>query len=156
MKHIFVYFILLLIGSTVNAQGFISMKRSAVKKQLTKFYAKHNVTLRFEETDSTLTCFPLDSTGTNIRSFTYFFKDNNRCYKENAQGNCEPCFTRMFTDATLVKRYKWKKLSDNLYLSKPLWNLTLIRTNEEASFSYTIVKNYFNRTAHTKLYKSKL
>ncbi|HEX4957744.1 MAG TPA: hypothetical protein VFV46_06165 [Lacibacter sp.] len=155
MNRVFILIAILLLQQTATmAQGFISMKRPTIKKQLIEFYDKHKVATRFVETDSSLICYMKDSTGTDVRKFTYSFKKNNRCYKETAEGNCEPCFTKLFDDATLAKRYKWKKISDNLYLSKPLWNLTLIRADEEQSFSYTIVKDYFSRTAHTKLYKS--
>jgi hypothetical protein len=157
MNRVFIFILcLLLLHTTTMAHGFISMKRPNIKKQLTEFYNKNKVATRFEETDSTLICYVIDSAGADAGKFTYSFKKNNRCYKETAEGNCEPCFTKLFNDATLAKRYKWKKISDNLYLSKPLWNLTLIRSDEEQSFSYTIVKDYFSRTAHTRLYKSKL
>lgn len=156
MRSLIIFCCLLLLHVSALTQGFIPMKRNNIKKQLTKFYEKNKVTTRFEETDSTFICYVTDSTGADARKFTYTFKENDRCYKETAEGNCEPCFTKLFDDATLAKRYKWKKLSANLYLSKPLWNLTLIRTDEEQTFSYTIVKNYFSRTAHAKLYKSKL
>jgi hypothetical protein len=137
----------------VSAQGFISLKRANVKKQLIKHYQKENIAIRFEETDSTLTSFLKDSTGVEKMSFSYFFKKNGRCYKETGNGACEHCYTKLFTDAKLVKRYKWKKVSDYLYLSKPLWNLTLIRTDPDNPFSYSIIKNYFTREAQTKLYK---
>ena len=47
-------------------------------------------------------------------------------------------------------------ISEQLYLSKPLWNIVLMRTDPERPFSYSIIKNYFNRTNHKKLYKIKL
>jgi hypothetical protein len=147
------FFCLLLLQQIVVAQGFISLKRSNVKKQLTNYYQKENIVIRFEESDSTLTSFLKDSTGEEKMSFTYFFKPNNRCYKETGNGGCEHCYNKLFTDAKLVKRYQWKKVSEYLYLSKPLWNLTLIRTDPDNLFSYSIIKNYFTREAQTKLYK---
>ena len=150
----FVVFLLMYCAAT--AQGFLSMKRNNVKKQLTRFYSKQQVPYRFAETDSSITVIVTDTSGKHTAGFSYFFKRNNRCYKETGDGACEHCFQKIISDAKMVKRYRWKTVSEQFYLSKPLWNMVLMRTDPERPFSYSIIKDYFNRTDHKKLYKIKL
>lgn len=148
--------VFLLTYCPATAQGFLSLKRSNVKKQLTRFYSKQQVPYRFSETDSSITVIVTDTSGKHTAGFSYFFKSNNRCYKETGDGACEHCFQKIISDAKMVKRYRWKTISAEFYLSKPLWNMVLMRTDPERPFSYSIIKDYFSRTDHKKLYKIKL
>lgn len=148
--------VFLLMYYPASAQGFLSMKRSNVKKQLTRFYSKQQVPYRFSETDTSITVIVTDTSGKHTAGFSYFFKSNNRCYKETGDGVCEHCFQKIISDAKMVKRYRWRMISEQFYLSKPLWNRVLLRADPERPFSYSIIKDYFNRTDHKKLYKIKL
>ncbi|WP_407526097.1 hypothetical protein PDL71_04810 [Lacibacter sp. MH-610] len=110
----------LLMYYSASAQGFLSMKRSNVKKQLIRFYSKQQVPYRFSETDSSITLIVTDTSGKHTAGFSYFFKRNNRCYKETGDGACEHCFQKIISDAKMVKRYRWKTVNEQFYLSKPL------------------------------------
>jgi alanyl-tRNA synthetase len=158
MKRILVSYafsIVLIIVSYPAAfsQGFISLKRNTVKKQLIRFYNKQPVTFSISETDSSITAIVTDTAEKNTSRFSYYFKQNSRCYKETGDGDCGHCFQKIISDAKMVKRYKWKKISNDFFLSKPIWNLALMRSNPDLPFSYMIVKNYLKRTDHQRLYK---
>jgi hypothetical protein len=135
------------------SQGFTSLGRNSVKKQLIRFYSKNPVTFILSETDSSITANVTDSSGNNTSRFSYYFNQNNKCYKETGDGACEHCFQKIINDPKMVKRYQWKMISADFYLSKPLWNLALMRTDPEKPFSYSIVKNYLNRNEHRRLYQ---
>lgn len=149
------FFVLVLLCSHAGAQGFTSLKRSNVKKQLLRFYNKQKLPYRLTETDSSIKVTVTDSSGKNAAGFSYFFKNNNRCYKETGDGACEHCFQKIISDEKMVKRYRWRMISEQFYVSKPLWNLVLMRTDPERPFSYSIIKDYMNRTDHKKLYRIK-
>ncbi len=152
-------FILLavLFAGVLNAysQHFLTRKKESVKKRLTHFYLQENLIPVFSETDSSLTVKIKDSTGVIMKGeFSYFFKRNGRCYKETGTGDCKKCFDEIVNGAKSQKRFQWKKIHDNFYLSKPFWQVAIITSKEGTAFSYSIIYRHLKREEHARLYKA--
>ena len=83
------------------------------------------------ETDSTITDLVYDSLGKLNQENIYTFNKQNRCIKEYYifRCNCNECLLLATKTALSIKLYKWHKISDTLYVSKPFWRRTLIVNN---------------------------
>jgi len=146
----------LLFEGSSYAQTFFTRKKEKVKSLLEKFYTDSSVTPFFTETDSSLTVMFKDSTRATAKtSFSYFFNKNGRCYKETGNGDCINCFEAIVNGEKNAKRYGWKKISETIYISKPLWQMAIVYSQNAKGLNYSVINRYFNRDEHSRMYHSK-
>lgn len=152
----FIQFLLLAITSvsclSVQAQDYMLRKKSNVEKRLSKYGSRNNERAFVYATDSTLRLSVQDSTKRKM-DITCYFDGKGSCYKETKTTDCDECFQKYLNEVLNRKTYKWKKVSDKLYVSNKFWNLCIV-IDEKTAFSYSIIHNYIDKQKQKKLHES--
>jgi hypothetical protein len=133
-------------------QNYMNYKKAKVKKKVADFYVEKNIKVIITETDSSIT-FLTNDTAYSPSAITYFFNAKGRCYKETHTGNCQECFQNLFLNRTNQKMYDYKKAGENLFISKPFWNVTII-VHTSQPYSFSIIQGYYTRNQQKKKYKN--
>lgn len=150
------HFLLLAITSvsciSVQAQDYLLHKKSNVEKRLSKYGNRNDERAFVYATDSTLRLSVQDSTKRKM-DITCYFDKKGSCYKETKTTDCDECFQKYLNEALSRKMYKWKKVSDKLYVSNKFWNMYIV-IDDKTAFSYSIIHNYMNKQKQKKKHES--
>jgi hypothetical protein len=132
-----------------SAQTYLLRSKKAVIRLLHNYNNK--LKTHIEVTDSTAQLQVRDSAFRNLE-ITCYFNAKNKCYKQTRTTDCAECFDKYFLEVMNQNRYDWKKVSDNMYLSKPFW-ATVLLIDPAVPFSFSMVHEYFSREEQKEMYK---
>jgi hypothetical protein len=156
MKKIRLCFLLLIyfISLAQVASGQIYLLRS--KKAVVKQFNQYAKTVSFKSivaiTDTTVTLLVKDSVVREL-NFTCYFNSKNRCYKQTQSSDCDSCFRKYLQQVFDMKRFAWKQINKNCYLSKPFWSTTIL-IDSTKQYSFSLVHDHFSRVLHKQYYNA--
>ena len=102
------FLLLILVPSVAFSQTFINQSREEAKKELQK-----DKSGKLMETDSSLVMTAIDKSWVIV----YGFDEAGQCQSERIQAGCDACFSRLLKDVLSYKKYHWKKVNENQYIS---------------------------------------
>ena len=148
MKRICLYLFLLFPLAGLS-QNFIGQTKDQVKKELQKQVVKNDsITITLTDNDTVLIYSIKDKKVLPVE-FIYQFDAHGKCRSEKVVAGCAPCFNKYLQAVLARKRYEWKKINENQYISKYSARMMIELPAENKDFSYKII-----RTGWTKeLYK---
>lgn len=134
--------ILLLLPVTGFSQLYINKTKSQVKKGLASTFGKEkNKTADITGTDSTIV-MKIRGTNTIEADHIYSFDKSGKCSSEKTITWCDSCHEKLLQSLLADKKYKWKKINMNQYISSfetgvfveiqimdNTWSFTVFRTN---------------------------
>ena len=122
------------------SQLYINKTKSQVKQELSKsFLKKDSASANITETDSTIV---LEIRGTGIRDadHIYGFDRSGKCSTEKTITWCESCHEGLLQQVLAEKKYNWKKINMNQYVSGFSESLFIeVQVNDD-EYSFTILK----------------
>ena len=145
----FIIAVLLIFPITGFAQNFIGKSKTQVRKELQKQIAKNDslsIILTEKESELVYTIKPVKVLPAE---FIYGFDKNGKCQSEKITANCDSCFNKFLTAALRHKKYGWKKINENQYVSKYTYRIMIELPADGNDFSYTILRTGWTK----KLYK---
>jgi hypothetical protein len=152
-----VFQLIILLGCSikVQAQTFAILNVSnvnMVEKSLRKQFKTEKIkNYEIIKTDSTL-LFSVKDTGFQNVDFYYKFDKYGRCIEETKFTKCTPCVEDYKNQILAQKKMKWKKISDNLYVSKYSKKRVLQVIEDKISCPYVQVKRIkWNRTEYNMM-----
>jgi len=139
----------LLFPLTGFSQNFIGKSKTQIRKELQKQIEKNDsLKIILTEKGSELV-YTIKPVKVLPAEFIYGFDKNGKCRSEKITAYCDSCFNKFLQDVLKQKRFAWKKINGNQYVSKYRAQMMIELPAENKDFSYTILK-----TAWTKeLYK---
>ena len=141
--------LILLVSTGSFAQEYIGDTRAEVKKKLRQTIKK-NKPLQLLETDSTLELVSTDKTRQGVdRSFD--FDKAAVCRSEKIISGCEPCLQLQLNTVLSIKKYGWRKVNENQYVSVYDKFLMLELAPGKNNFSFTILKTNWTRELYRLL-----
>jgi hypothetical protein len=135
-------FVVLTTGSF--AQHFMDQTRDEIETRLREKFPKAN----FLTTDSTLV---MHENQQSIE-FVYHFTPEGKCRAELASFADHAAFRSHFDHILSMKKYKWKKINGNQYISKFRKRL-LLETDPDLAPRYWILKAGWNRRTYRMLHE---
>lgn len=145
MKRILIISLILLPFAAFSQQ-YINKTKAEVRKGLDKYIlANDTIKATLTETDSSLV---LKVTGTKTlpADFIYGFDKAGKCNSQKTIAYCDSCLNKFLQLALDEKKYQWKKINENQYISA---------FNDKMMIEISAVdKNYFSlilRTDWSKL-----
>jgi hypothetical protein len=141
----------LLLPATCIAQGFIHKSKKQVLARLSRYNAGDGFeNTATAQTDSTITLQVKEKNTGRETNFIYRFDKNGDCKSEEIKASCDTCFKKYLQDALAIKKYKWKKINENQYVSSFSKKL-LIELPYEGStnFSFMVLQTQWSK----KLYR---
>lgn len=141
----------LLLPTFGSSQNFIGKKKAQVLKEL-QAYAKKNdsLTATITDKDSIITC-SITADKTQPADFIYGFDKNGRCQSEKVTASCDSCYTKYLQKVLGEKKYEWKKVNENQYISKYAVRLMIELPAESKELTYTILRTNWNKKVYKML-----
>jgi hypothetical protein len=142
-------FLLVLLPSTIFSQLYINKSKSSVKEEISKIFSgKNNITVTLSETDSSLS-MKTRGTGTIEADYLYSFDKAGKCSAEKTVTWCDSCNDKLLQQVLGEKKYEWKKINLNQYISKFEVGVFLELQVTGNTYSFTIYRTNLNK----KMYK---
>lgn len=143
--------LLLLFPVAGFSQNFIGKSKAQVKKYLQRQIAKNDsLTITLTDTDSVL-LFSIKSGKVLPADFIYSFDKSGKCRSEKVMAGCDSCFNKFLNAALAEKKYEWKKINENQYVSKYAARMMIELPPENKDFSYVILRTQWSRQLYTML-----
>lgn len=144
MSRVIILF-LLLVPFAGFSQNFIGKSKARVKKELQEQITKNDtLSITLTDRDSVLVysvkdpkTFPVD--------FLYDFDRDGKCQSEKVLAGCEACYNRYLQAALGQKKYEWKKINGNQYVSKYSAQMMIELPAEKTDYSYTIIRTNWTK-----------
>jgi hypothetical protein len=139
----------LLLPMACFSQSFINKSKPRALAML----AKYNAGPAFEkpvisQTDSTVSMLVKEPGGRNT-TFIFRFDKKGKCQSEEIIASCDSCYKKYLQAALDQKKYKWKKINENQYISSYSKKKMIELPPEKNDFSYTILRTEWSK----KLYR---
>ena len=143
MKKIFRIIIALFLLAPIPAypQLFINKTRGQVKKEISKVFTEN---YNIAETDSSLVV-KVRGTGAPGADHIYRFDKSGKCNFEKTITSCDSCHEKLLQQVLDVKKYQWKKINLNQYISDFTTGVFLEIQIADNVFSFTIYRTNFSK-----------
>ncbi|MDZ4806965.1 MAG: hypothetical protein SGI96_01705 [Bacteroidota bacterium] len=142
---------LLLLPATGFSQNFIGRSKAQVKKYLQRQIAKYDsLTISLTDNDSAL-LYSIKAGETLPADFIYGFNKSRKCQSERIIAGCDSCFNKFLKKLLSEKKYEWKKINENQYVSKYAARRMIELPPLNNNFSYTILKTDWNKDMYKLL-----
>lgn len=140
----------LLFSSTCFAQTFINKSQQQVMRLLAKYETGAGFDKPvIEQHDSTISMLVKGSGGIQTL-FTYRFDgQQGKCKVEEVKASCDSCYKKYLEQVLAQKKYQWKKINENQYISSYAKKRLIELPAENNDFSYMILKTGWTK----KLYR---
>ncbi|MBK8952194.1 MAG: hypothetical protein IPM85_07835 [Chitinophagaceae bacterium] len=90
--------------------------------------------------------------GSQPATFEYFFASDKKCITEKVTANCDSCYKRYLKELLGKKKYGWKQLNENQYISAYKWQLMIeLPIKEEKQLFYMLMKVKWNKQTYAML-----
>lgn len=141
---------LLLYCTTGYAQSFINKSRQQVLRQLEKYETGAGFEKPvISQHDSTVS-MTVKGTGTIQTTFIYGFdSQSGKCKSELVKASCDSCYKKYLGAVLAQKKYQWRKINENQYISSYSKKRMIELPAENNDFSYMILKTGWSK----KLYR---
>jgi hypothetical protein len=133
------------------SQLHINKTKSMVKEEIEKVYMrKDNITTTITETDTTL-ILKVRGTGTTEADRIYSFDKSGKCNSEKTVTWCDTCHTKLMQPVLAAKKYMWKQINQNQYISKFSAGVFLEWQERDDTWSFTIFRFNLNKKMYDLL-----
>jgi hypothetical protein len=137
-----------------KAQVLKGVHKEVYNYKYTILSIKEGDTLRFTIKTSMIN----GAKDTIIRKFTFNNPDDKTCDFEQTIFPCDSCSNQYIQRILEDKVYKWKKISENKYLSRPFWHIEMTLSYNSYKFCNEVTFKYSNldKAEYKKLYNQPL
>ena len=147
----FIIVILFFLPATGFSQLYINKTKSQVKHELSKrFLKKDSVSAIITETDSTL-LLKIRGSGVIESDHIYGFDRSGKCSTEKIITWCDSCHEKLLQSLLAEKKYNWKKINMNQYVSEFSASLFIEIQVIDDTYSFTIFKFSLSKEMYDSL-----
>ena len=133
------------------SQNFIGKSKAEVKKELQKKIQKNDsLTITLTDKDSVLVYSYQDARAKPV-DFIYGFDKEGKCWSEKVMAGCDSCFNKYLRAVLDQKKYEWKKINENQYVSRYADRRMLEFPPDTKNFMYTILRTDWNKEMYQLL-----
>jgi hypothetical protein len=150
MKRIIIA-LLLLSPATIFSQNFIGKNKKQVKKFLQQQITKNDsLTITLTDNDSVI-LYSIKAGKVLPADFVYGFTNAGKCRLEKVTAECDSCYQKFLRTVLEQKKYGWKKINENQYISKYAARLMIELPAESKELSYTILRTKWSKQLYNQL-----
>lgn len=133
------------------SQNFIGKTKIQVKKKLQHQIAKGNsLSATLTDKDSVV-LYSISGKDAYPADFIYGFSKSGKCQSEKLITGCDSCFTRYLTATLAKKKYGWKKINENQYVSGYAYRMMIELPAESKELFYTILRTEWTKELYDML-----
>lgn len=147
----FITLSLLIFSFSAFSQNFINKTKQQVKKELTKYITRNDsLNAELTETDTTV-ILSIKSTKALPADFIYRFDKAGKCKLEKVMTRCDSCLNKYLSAALARKKYEWRKINGNQYISNFASRMLMELPADSNNFSYTILRTDWSKQIYDLL-----
>ncbi|MBL0068476.1 MAG: hypothetical protein KA428_09015 [Chitinophagaceae bacterium] len=138
--------VLLLLFPVIGfSQHFIGKSKPQVMKELQKQIVKNDsLTITLTDTDSGLV-YSIKAQKVLPADFVYSFDNTGKCQSEKVIAGCDSCYKKFLQKVLAEKKYDWKKINENQYISKYESRMMIELPTDNKNYQYTILKTEWTK-----------
>ncbi|MDZ4794900.1 MAG: hypothetical protein SGI83_11530 [Bacteroidota bacterium] len=149
MKRLF--FLFLLLPFMGFSQNFIGKSKKQVKKILQQQIRKYDsLVITLTDNDTSL-LYSIKAGKTLPADFIYGFNSSGKCRSERIIAHCDSCYNKFLKGVLDQKKYDWKKINENQYVSNYYNRLMIELPAENKDFMYTILRTDWTKELYSIL-----
>lgn len=150
MNRLLVIFLLLLPAAGFS-QNFLGKSKNQVKKILQKKIRKSDsLVITMTDKDSIL-IYNIKAGKTWPGEFRYSFNASGKCRSEKVIAGCDSCFRKYLQTLLDQKKYAWKKINENQYVSNYSSRMMIELPAENKDFIYTLFRMDWSKELYAML-----
>lgn len=136
----------------VSGQRFINRGYDKVLAGLKKYNPGNDSTIiHFSNSEKNIK-MEVAGKGSQPVTFEYTFDSNKKCISEKVTAYCDSCYKKYLNELLSKKKFGWKRLNENQYISSYKWELMIeLPVREEKSLFYDLLKVDWNRETYSML-----
>jgi len=152
MKRLLFMF-LMFAPSSGFSQLYINKTKSKVKEEIGKtFSEKKTISSTIAETDSSLV-LKTTGPGSAETDHIYSFDKTGKCSTEKTVTGCDSCFDKLLQQVLALKKYRWKKMNLNQYISKFSAGVFVEIQAADNMYSLTVFRMHLKKKMYRSLFK---
>ncbi len=147
-----IYLVLLLLLPVIGfSQHFLGKSKFHVKKELQQQIKKNDsIFISLTDNDSSLV-FSIKDKKVLPTDFIYSFNKAGKCQSEKIIAGCEACYQKYLKAVLTEKKYEWKKINENQYVSKYAARMMIELPTDNKDYHYTILKTEWTKELYDML-----
>lgn len=149
MKYRYLVIFLCMLPLAGFSQHFIGKKKADVMKSLRAEKSKQDSLDIVITEDASNIYYSVKPGKTLAADFIYNFGPDGKCRMEKVKASCDSCFRKYLQKALDNKKFEWKKINENQYISRYASRMMIELPPEANNYSFVILHAEWNR----KLYK---
>lgn len=153
MKNELFFLLFLLTCTTVHSQDYINKKKTDVVAYLKKKYQQDNSekTSIIEEKDTVR--LQLKDPANQLYDYLLAFDGAGSCKSETIMTRCDSCLAVLVQQVLAKKKYKWKQLNENQYVSRFEDNLMIELPADNTYHSFSVLRVEWTKELYKLLLK---
>ena len=144
-------FCFLLISINGFTQNFIGNTKSQVTKKLNDYIRKNDTLNAAINVTDTAIILNVKGSPSLPADFIYKFNKEGKCISEKTIAYCDSCYNKFLKAALNNKKYGWKKINGNQYVSNFASQMLIELPVNETDLSFIILKTAWNREMYKML-----
>lgn len=133
------------------SQHFIGKSKAQVTKELQRQIVKNDsLTITLSDKNSSV-LLSVKASKVSPADFIYGFDKSGKCQSEKIIAGCDSCFNKFLQAALAIKKYGWKKINENQYVSNYTSRLMIELPAESKELSYTILRTEWTKEVYNML-----
>ena len=133
------------------SQKFIGKSKEQVKKQLQQQITKNDGSgITITDNDSGI-FYSVKHDIDLTTEFYYTFDKAGKCQLEKVVAGCDSCFTKYLQATLAEKKYGWKKINENQYISNYTSRMMIELPAESKELTYTILRTEWTKQLYAML-----
>lgn len=152
------YRLLVLVPFLMSLQAFaqnnIGKDRAFISRYLDQYVAANKAyKASWKTTESGIELTALDEDGHPVYFRYTFDPESGKCMTEETVSSCESCYRKYLDRLLAMKKYEWKKINENQYVSRFSDYLMIEIQQDDNEFSFTLIKTDWTRPLYDLLKK---
>jgi hypothetical protein len=140
-----VSFLILLLAISASSQDYIGKTKVKLVKELKSLPGEPQVI-----DDSVFKIRFVDQNAGNVVKLFRFDK-SGKCFSEEVIASCDSCFHGLLNIVLGKKKYEWKKINENQYISKYSEFMMIELPVEPGDFSFSVFHTEWNKELYRML-----
>ncbi len=133
------------------SQNYINKTKAQVRKELNEYVSMNDsLNAAISETATAIT-LSIKGPKTLPADFIYRFDKTGKCKSEKVMGGCDSCFNKYFQAALDRKKYEWRKINENQYISGFVARMMIELPVDSKDFSFTILRTDWSKQMYDLL-----
>lgn len=136
------------------SQNNIGKDRAFISRYLDKYVSENKAyQASWKNTDKGIELKAQDEEGHPVYFRYGFDGDTGKCITEETVSACESCYRKYLDRLLAMKKYEWKKINENQYVSRFSDYLMIEIQQDDNEFSFTLIKTEWTRPLYEMMKK---